>query len=168
MTRNGAHLVWVLHDEVFSLFQLHTDVDDAAKDAPRILHVQVDLLSKLGWLELLHAQDHVLRRVEDVLTWHIAETHATWYMYWGVRLGTRVISGNLVYSMKQTFTITTQTVASVMFYIFLHFKGCVRLCEFFCSLKYQYQKTYQQIKLLLNINSTNLLQFTTSANSFMT
>ena len=29
-TTLDTHLVWVLHDEVFALFQLHTDVDDAA------------------------------------------------------------------------------------------------------------------------------------------
>ena len=52
-------LVGVLEDEVLALLQLHADVDDAAQDAPGVLHAQVDLAGKLIGLELLGAQDDV-------------------------------------------------------------------------------------------------------------
>lgn len=66
-----AHLVGVLEDEVLSLLQFAADVDDAAEDAPGILHAQVDLAGKLSWLELLGSQDHVARRVLRVITRHV-------------------------------------------------------------------------------------------------
>ena len=67
-----AHLVRVLHDEVLALLQLHACVNDAAQDAPGVVHVQVDLVGKLNWLELLGAQDHMLGCVLVVLTRHIS------------------------------------------------------------------------------------------------
>lgn len=66
-----AHLVGVLEDEVLALLQLAADVDDAAEDAPGILHAQVDLAGKLSGLELLGSQDHVARRVLRVITRHV-------------------------------------------------------------------------------------------------
>ena len=67
----NSYLVRILHDEVLALRQLHADVDDAAQDAPRVLHVQVDLLRELRRLELLHAEDDVLRRVDRVHARHV-------------------------------------------------------------------------------------------------
>lgn len=66
------YLVGILHDEVLALLQLHAGVDDAAQDAPGIVHVQVDLAGKLHRLELLGAQDHVLGRVLDVQAGHVS------------------------------------------------------------------------------------------------
>lgn len=65
------YLVGVLHDEVLALFQFHALVDDAPEDAPRVVHVQVDLVGKLLGLELLRAQDGVFGRVTHVHARHI-------------------------------------------------------------------------------------------------
>ena len=64
-------LIGVLEDEVLALLQLHADVDDAAQDAPGILHAQVDLTGELVGLELLGTQDDVARRVFHVVPGHI-------------------------------------------------------------------------------------------------
>lgn len=56
-----AHLVGIFQDEVLALVQFAADVDDAAQDAPGVLHAQVDLACKLVGLELLRTQDHVAR-----------------------------------------------------------------------------------------------------------
>ena len=61
-------------DEVFALVQLHADVDDAAQDAPAVVHVERNLLRELARLELLHAQDHVTRRVLDRRSRHVPES----------------------------------------------------------------------------------------------
>ena len=52
-------LVGVLDDEVLAVLLLHDEVDDAADDAPRVVHVQVDLGRELARLELLRAQNDV-------------------------------------------------------------------------------------------------------------
>ena len=64
-------LVGVLEDEVLALLQLHADVDDAAQDAPGILHAQVDLTGELVGFELLGTQDDVARGVFHVVPGHI-------------------------------------------------------------------------------------------------
>lgn len=64
-------LIGVLEDEVLALLQLHADVDDAAQDAPGVLHTQVDLAGKLIGLELLGAQDDVARGVFHMVPGHI-------------------------------------------------------------------------------------------------
>lgn len=69
-----TNLVGILEDEVFALIELHAHVNDAAQNTPRIVHVQVDLLSKLHWFELLRAQDDVLSGVLDIGTRNIS-TH---------------------------------------------------------------------------------------------
>lgn len=48
---------------VLTIFLLHADVDDAAEDAPRVVHGKVDLRRELVRLELLRAEDHVPRVV---------------------------------------------------------------------------------------------------------
>lgn len=68
----AAHLVGVLQDEVLALVQLAADVDDAAQDAPGVLHAQVDLAGELVGLELLRAQDDVAGRVLHVVAGHVA------------------------------------------------------------------------------------------------
>ena len=64
-------LVGVLEDEVLALLQLHADVDDAAQDAPGILHAQVDLTGELVGFELLGTQDDVARGVFHVVPGHV-------------------------------------------------------------------------------------------------
>lgn len=76
-----AHLVGVFEDEVLALVQFAADVDDAAQNAPRVLHAQVDLASKLVRLELLRAQDHVTRRVLHVVAGHITVVHTKWIFF---------------------------------------------------------------------------------------
>ena len=52
--------VGVAQQQVFTLLQLHTRVDDDTKDAPRVVHIQRDLLgehlqgneSEVFWLEI--------------------------------------------------------------------------------------------------------------------
>lgn len=70
-----AHLIGVFEDEVLALVQFAADVDDAAQDAPCILHAQVDLACKLVGLELLRAQDHMTRRVLHVVAGHVTVAH---------------------------------------------------------------------------------------------
>lgn len=72
----SAHLVGVLEDEVLALVQLAADVDDAAQDAPGVLHAQVDLAGKLVGLELLRAQDDVAGRVLHVVAGDVAAEEA--------------------------------------------------------------------------------------------
>lgn len=60
------HLVGVLHDQVFPFLQLHTRVNNTAEQTPPIVHVQVDLVSKLVRFELLSAQDDVFGRISQV------------------------------------------------------------------------------------------------------
>ena len=43
---SGKITVNDLHNQVFALLQLHAGVDDAAKDTPRVVQVQVDLKSR--------------------------------------------------------------------------------------------------------------------------
>lgn len=71
-----AHLVGVFQDEVLALIQLAADVNDAAQDAPGVLHAQVDLAGKLIGLELLRAQDDVAGRVLHVVAGHVATEDA--------------------------------------------------------------------------------------------
>lgn len=71
----AAHLVGVFEDEVLALVQLAADVDDAAQDAPRVLHAQVNLTCKLIGLELLRAQNHMTRRVLHVVAGHVTAAH---------------------------------------------------------------------------------------------
>lgn len=68
-----AHLVGVLEDEVLALVQLAADIDDAAQDAPGVLHAQIDLAGKLVGLELLRSQHHVTGRVLSVVPRHVPE-----------------------------------------------------------------------------------------------
>lgn len=63
----GPHLVGVLQDQVLALVQLAADVDDAAQDAPGVLHAQVDLAGELVGFELLGSQDDVAGRVLHVV-----------------------------------------------------------------------------------------------------
>ena len=72
--KEAADLVGVLHDEVLALLQFHAGVNNAAQDAPGVVHVQVDLGCKLRGLELLGPQDHMLGRVFDMLARHVAVT----------------------------------------------------------------------------------------------
>ena len=57
------YLVGVFHYKVFSFFQFHAGVNDAAEDAPGVVHVQIDLTRKLDRLKLLGAQNNVLGRI---------------------------------------------------------------------------------------------------------
>lgn len=52
---------------------LHADIDDAAQDAPGVVHRQVDLRGELVRLELLRAEDHVARVVAHLRAGHVAE-----------------------------------------------------------------------------------------------
>lgn len=70
-----AHLVGVLEDEVFALFQLAADIDDAAEDSPGILHAQIDLAGELIGFEVLCAQDDVASRVLYMVPRHVPEEH---------------------------------------------------------------------------------------------
>ena len=49
----------VLDDQILSVLLLHDQVDDAADDAPRVVHGEVDLRGELCRLELLDAEDDV-------------------------------------------------------------------------------------------------------------
>lgn len=70
------YLVWIFHDKVFPIRQLHTNINDAPQDAPCVVHTKIDLVGELHWPELLSTQDHVLGRVPHVDTRHIPkETH---------------------------------------------------------------------------------------------
>jgi hypothetical protein len=65
------YLVGVLHDEVFAIRLGFANVNNAAEDAPGVVHVERDLGGEFGWLILLGAQNHVLRSVADMRTRHI-------------------------------------------------------------------------------------------------
>ena len=52
---------------------LHNDVQHAPHDAPGIVHVQINLLTKLDGLELLGSQDNVPGAVLDTVPGHIPE-----------------------------------------------------------------------------------------------
>jgi len=54
------YLVGVFHDEVFAIIQFGEQVYNHSKDTPRVIHVQVHLLSKLSRLKLLDAQNGVI------------------------------------------------------------------------------------------------------------
>ena len=54
---------WVLDDEVLSVLLLAHNINNAAHDAPCVVHGEVDLSAELGWLELLRPEDDVAGRV---------------------------------------------------------------------------------------------------------
>ncbi len=56
----GTNLVRIFHDEVFSLIQLHTSINDTAEYSPRVVHVEINLVCKLAWFELLGSEDDML------------------------------------------------------------------------------------------------------------
>ena len=66
-------LVGILDQEILAVLLLHAQVDDAAEDAPCIVHVQVDLRGKVRRPELLSAQDDVARRISNLHTRNVAE-----------------------------------------------------------------------------------------------
>ena len=66
------YLIRIFHDQVFALIQFHADIDDTPQDTPTVVHVQGDLICKLSWLELLHAQNDVFGRVFDARSGYVA------------------------------------------------------------------------------------------------
>ena len=52
---------------------LHYDVQDAPDHAPGVVHVQVNLLTELHWLELLGAEYDVAGTVLHAVSSHIPE-----------------------------------------------------------------------------------------------
>ena len=53
----------VFHDQIFSLLELHTNVDDAPKHSPGVVHIEGDLAGKLTRFELLGSENNMLARV---------------------------------------------------------------------------------------------------------
>lgn len=59
-------LVWILENQIFARFEFQAGVDYTPKHTPRIVHVQVGLIGKFAWLELLCAQNVVFGGVAKV------------------------------------------------------------------------------------------------------
>lgn len=66
-------LVWILQDEILAIGQLHTSVNDAPKNAPAIVQIQIGLISKLLGLECLRSQNDVLGRIAEMISRNITE-----------------------------------------------------------------------------------------------
>jgi len=64
--QKATYFVGIFHDQVFAFLLFHTGVNDAPHDTPSIVHIEGDLLCKLGWPKLLRAKNYVFSRVFDL------------------------------------------------------------------------------------------------------